>query len=405
MAIPALLVAGLSLRACWDRTPSSPAKSQAAEIPSTPADLVAGSPQPSATTAQIPEGPDPAAPPTPVAQLDEPPAPAPSPSIRSNTFADGPSLPSAPPARSRDVEPTNGGASGVEAPGVEAPGVDSPGVEAPSVDSPSVEAPGVEAPGVEAPGVEAPGVDSPGVDSLVHPTTERTAPVPAPTNAEPTAPLKILPPVPYETAQKIFAPQPPYPAAARQRGETGTVVVRGTVTPDGDVRHARVTGSVSPDLDRAALEAFRTWQFQPATRNKIPIESEYSIAFRFALDGASAMDEDAESSRGAIPTSAAGGTDEDPLPWQGPFVPPSRYYSPLPPYPQSAWATGTQGTVTLEVVVRTDGRVGAVEVLEGLPNGIDEAAVEAVKRWQFQPATRDGRAVAVYHRLTLKFAP
>ena len=216
---------------------------------------------------------------------------------------------------------------------------------------------------------------------------------------------------PYEPAQKIFSPQPPYPPAARDRGETGTVVVKGRITPDGDVRDARIVTSVSEDLDRAALGAFRTWQFQPALRNKVPVDSEYSVAFRFAFDGATEAETrvaptdiaDIEGGPGSPP--AGDGSNELPLPWQGSFVPPGRYYSPLPTYPQSAWATGTQGNVTLEVVVRTDGRVGAVRVIDGLPDGISEAAVEAVKRWQFRPATRDGEVVAVYHRLTLRFAP
>ena len=234
----------------------------------------------------------------------------------------------------------------------------------------------------------------------------------------------------FEPPQKVFSPQPTYPERSRQAREQGTVVLEGTITADGDVRNARVRRSASPTLDRVALEAFRTWQFQPALRNNIPVDSSYRLAFRFSLEdppteleatgpqeGSAPVGAAQEGSSRATaepgPTSnanqnlreAAKGTREDPLPWRGDFTPPSRFVSPLPSYPQSAWATGAQGTVTLEVVVDRDGRVTQVEVLEGLPHGISEAAVDAVRRWRFRPATRDGEAVAVFHRLTLRFAP
>jgi hypothetical protein len=43
-------------------------------------------------------------------------------------------------------------------------------------------------------------------------------------------------------------------------------------------------------------------------------------------------------------------------------------------------------------------------VLQGLPLGLDRAAVEAVKTWKFKPATLEGRLVKVYYVLTVNFA-
>ncbi len=230
----------------------------------------------------------------------------------------------------------------------------------------------------------------------------------------------------FEPPQKVFSPQPTYPEASRRAREQGTVVLEGTISADGYVRSARVRRSASPALDRAALETFRTWQFQPALRDNVPVESSYRLAFRFSLEdppadlntpvtttpdasggdaSGSTPDPDPLPNNSAVAGASAKGTLDDPLPWRGDFTPPSRFVSPLPTYPQSAWATGVQGTVTLEVVVGRDGRVSRVEVLEGLPHGISEAAVEAVQRWRFRPATRDGEPVAVFHRLTLRFAP
>ena len=73
---------------------------------------------------------------------------------------------------------------------------------------------------------------------------------------------------------------------------------------------------------------------------------------------------------------------------------------PAPTYPEGARAGGVEGTVRLLVEVLEDGTVGAIEVVE--PSGsraLDDAAVEAVRAWRFEPARIDGLAVRVRVRL------
>ncbi|MEM9554001.1 MAG: TonB family protein [Acidobacteriota bacterium] len=187
-------------------------------------------------------------------------------------------------------------------------------------------------------------------------------------------------------ARRVFAPQPRYPEAARQNSEQGTVVLVGTVGVNGVVRDARVLRGRSPALDRAALEAFRTWQFEPAQLGGAAIESTYRVGINFRLDP--------EREQSAAP-----------LPFGGDFVPPVRLSTPQPEYPAAAWAAGVSGLVVLELVVGIDGRVQGVDVLQGLPNGVTEAAVAAVRTWTFRPASRKGLRVAVRHRVTLRFDP
>ena len=74
-----------------------------------------------------------------------------------------------------------------------------------------------------------------------------------------------------------------------------------------------------------------------------------------------------------------------------------------PHYPEEARVARTQGAVVLEVRVGEDGSVDDVRVLQPLPNGLDEAAVEAVRQWKFQPAMKDGRAIPVVFELTISF--
>jgi TonB family protein len=59
--------------------------------------------------------------------------------------------------------------------------------------------------------------------------------------------------------------------------------------------------------------------------------------------------------------------------------------------------------VVLEIVVRSDGRVGAVRILQGLGAGLDQRAVEAVRQWRFSPARRQGTPVDVMVEVAVEF--
>ncbi len=61
------------------------------------------------------------------------------------------------------------------------------------------------------------------------------------------------------------------------------------------------------------------------------------------------------------------------------------------------------GVVMLKVVVDEQGNVTDTQVIKGLPLGLDQAAVEAVKNWKFKPATLKGRAVPVYYEVAVNF--
>lgn len=62
------------------------------------------------------------------------------------------------------------------------------------------------------------------------------------------------------------------------------------------------------------------------------------------------------------------------------------------------------GDVVLEIVVRRDGSVGDVHVLQGLGSGLDQRAVDAVRQWRFDPARRKGVAVDVIVEVAVEFS-
>ena len=73
-----------------------------------------------------------------------------------------------------------------------------------------------------------------------------------------------------------------------------------------------------------------------------------------------------------------------------------------PRYTGRAREACIEGTVILQAVITKAGTVRAVSVLRSLP-GLTDAAVTAIRRWKFEPATLDGRPVDVYYNVAVNF--
>jgi TonB family protein len=72
-------------------------------------------------------------------------------------------------------------------------------------------------------------------------------------------------------------------------------------------------------------------------------------------------------------------------------------------YTEEARRRGLTGEVVLEIVVRRDGSVGDVKLLQGLGSGLDDRAIQAVRQWRFAPADRLGVAVDVIVEVGVEF--
>jgi periplasmic protein TonB len=77
--------------------------------------------------------------------------------------------------------------------------------------------------------------------------------------------------------------------------------------------------------------------------------------------------------------------------------------TPDPEYSEEARKAKYQGTCVLWLVVGPDGKPRDIRIARSLGLGLDEKAVEAVKRWMFEPALKDGRPVAVQINVEVSF--
>ena len=94
---------------------------------------------------------------------------------------------------------------------------------------------------------------------------------------------------------------------------------------------------------------------------------------------------------------------EGPIQVGGDVKPPERIFSPQPTYTEIARKARIQGVVIVQAIIDKQGNVTNVKVLKGLPMGLEEAAVDAMKQWKFKPATLNGKPVTVYYNLTVNF--
>jgi TonB family protein len=75
-----------------------------------------------------------------------------------------------------------------------------------------------------------------------------------------------------------------------------------------------------------------------------------------------------------------------------------------PEYPAAARREWLEGLVILEAVVTSSGRVDDIKVMQPIHPVHDESAISAVRQWRYSPATKNGKPVACYVKVTSKFS-
>ena len=181
---------------------------------------------------------------------------------------------------------------------------------------------------------------------------------------------------------------PVYPETARQARVEGVVILEAKADEKGDVVDARVLRSV-PALDRAALAAVKQWKYEPLVIDGKLHPVVFTVTIRFALDEGSAKTALAKFAAGAVRA-------------EGDIQPPKAVKEVMPVYPEAARSSGVQGTVILGVKIDGTGRVVDAVVLRSVPL-LDQAAIDAIRQWEFEPFVQDGKAVPLVFTQTVRF--
>ena len=133
-------------------------------------------------------------------------------------------------------------------------------------------------------------VSAPTAPTPPAPTRVEAPPTPAPPSPAPapvvTAPSKtdVSIPASYSASNQ----KPIYPNMSKRLGEQGTVVLRVLVKADGSAGEVEVKSSSSyPRLDQAAIDAVKTWRFNPAKIDGKATDEWYQVPIPFKLQSSS----------------------------------------------------------------------------------------------------------------------
>jgi|TARA_B100000378_G_scaffold47833_1_gene35727 protein TonB len=167
----------------------------------------------------------------------------------------------------------------------------------------------------------------------------------------------------------------------------------------------RFTGEgVQEHYDQIIIEQIDIPQTQqierppPPARPSIPIESEdEDLADDLTIEETDLSDFEAWDA----PPPPPSGPQVKFIPYDDPPVP----LTPIrPKYPEIAQEAGIEGTVFIQAFIDRQGRVIETTIIKGIPNtGLDEAAIEAIRKTRFRPARQRERAVGVWISIPVNF--
>jgi TonB family protein len=261
------------------------------------------------------------------------------------------------------------------------------------------------------------------VTAFVHAQTVRNTVGPIEKSATRSSPENPIP-------RRLSAP----PAARAQEWQglpAGYGLVRLQVTLDTSGRVAEIRGLTEPliqfangvSVDEQRRRALADAVLQSAAASvsqwtyeapQTPITFSVAVTFPSGTDPIAVQDSTARAPRGGGPFPVNFGGGQQPLSVNdfgaaagavrvgGIIKPPVQTKKVNPVYPQAAQLERVAGLVVLEVIIGTDGKVRDGRVMRSVAF-LDEAAIEAVRQWEYTPTELDGKPVPVVMTVTVSF--
>lgn len=171
-------------------------------------------------------------------------------------------------------------------------------------------------------------------------------------------------------------PEPGYTEEARLNDVEGVVRLRAVLSSSGQVTYISVIKGLPDGLTEKAIAAARQITFTPAQKDGRPVSQYVVIEYHFTIY----EDEDRVDRKAVI------------------------LERPEPQYTSEALARLVEGRVVLDVILYRDGRAPQATVVEGLPHGLSQKAVEAAEKIKYTPARLKGRPVNVVRRIEYAFS-
>jgi TonB family protein len=225
--------------------------------------------------------------------------------------------------------------------------------------------------------------------------------------------------------------EPDYPDAVKSAEIAGQIVIAFTIGKDGSVSDVRPldigffgcrsTNSDDAELQQAAIAAVKQWKFRPFLMHQQPgdaggaVEVGTSVALPFDFRKSAGAASPSASKAACNPRDGDVATVEfvqprvDPSPpvFGAPVIEPGRAEEMLAhrveaTYPQMARIAHIQGNVILHVLINKQGHVANIKPMSGHPILI-QAALDAVKQWEYQPFLMNGEPAEVETSVVVKF--
>jgi len=180
---------------------------------------------------------------------------------------------------------------------------------------------------------------------------------------------------------------PVYPEEARRARVEGVVILEAATDKTGKVVYTKVKQGKDEYLNQAALNTVKQWVYEPYLKDGKPIGVIFTCTIRFKLkrDALSFAEKD----KNVIGI----GSDEKP----------QLVKRVDPVYPREARQSGISGAVILEVLVDEEGNVADIEVIRSESSMLNDAAVAAIKQWQYAPYIKNGKPVRISFTVTVVF--
>jgi protein TonB len=226
-------------------------------------------------------------------------------------------------------------------------------------------------------------------------------PGPLESSANPITPENPIP-------RRVQHQTPDMPTSIAADNAWVTLTFRLTLDATGAVGEARITetrlrlsdGTVNIQDERAkpyyeaavdaAVSAIERWRYEPPANPPVSFDTTFFFA------------KDVTETPAALPRGFNRLDDGKALRVGGNVRVPTKVTDARPFYPPDAMAAKVQGIVIMDIRIDEQGRVSDAQILRSIPM-LDQAAIDAVKQWEFTPTLLNGVAIPVIATVTINF--